>query len=288
MIKLDSINRKKVKYCPCGKSNADGKFVPFKGYEKYGYCHSCDKTIKPEIKLIDRQFIKKKPDPPKEYFDRAYYQKLLFTYDNDRNNFVNFLERRLGVNDAKLVIEKYLLGTGESGAVIFPHIDVNGNIIGLKTMNYNPESGRSIKNFIHWDNSVKHRYRPCLFGLHLLDQSEKKIAIVEAEKTAVLMSIFMPCYTWMACGGSNGLRTDKFRYFNGREVHLFPDVGWYNEWSDSMERLSSFYPYANFKISREPEIYAEKSYLRNGDDIADYYLSNYTFSHEQQKYIRLI
>ena len=33
-LKLDSINRRKVKYCPCGKSNADGKFVPFKNAEK--------------------------------------------------------------------------------------------------------------------------------------------------------------------------------------------------------------------------------------------------------------
>ena len=287
MIELDSINRKKIKYCPCGKNNRDGKFVPFKGQEKFGYCHSCDKTIKPETKLIDRQFIKPKPEPPKEYFERSYYQKLLFTYENDRNNFVNFLERRLGVYNAKSVIEKYLLGTGENRSVIFPHIDVNGNILGLKSMNYNPETGRSQKGYIYWDNSVKHRYKPCLFGLHLLNESEKKIAIVESEKTAILMSIFMPFYTWMACGGSNGLRTEKLKYFNNREVHLFPDVGWYNDWSERMERLRSFYPYATFEISRESEILAEKGYLRHGDDVADYYLSNYTFSHKQEKFIHL-
>lgn len=30
-----------IKHCPCGKSNKDGKFVPFKDFEDRGYCHSC-------------------------------------------------------------------------------------------------------------------------------------------------------------------------------------------------------------------------------------------------------
>ena len=53
---LDTKNRFRVKQCPCGKNNADGKFVPYIGYEKEAYCHSCNQSIrslqKPTSQLI--------------------------------------------------------------------------------------------------------------------------------------------------------------------------------------------------------------------------------------------
>jgi hypothetical protein len=44
-LKLNSKNRFKVETCPCGKSNKDGKFVPFEYCVKFGYCHSCSETF---------------------------------------------------------------------------------------------------------------------------------------------------------------------------------------------------------------------------------------------------
>lgn len=41
-------NRFRIKYCPCGKSNKDGKFAPFQGYDDKGYCHSCDRCFRVE------------------------------------------------------------------------------------------------------------------------------------------------------------------------------------------------------------------------------------------------
>ena len=40
--------RQVVKHCPCGKSNKDGKFVPYIEYENKGYCHGCGETFLPE------------------------------------------------------------------------------------------------------------------------------------------------------------------------------------------------------------------------------------------------
>ncbi|MBK7097579.1 MAG: hypothetical protein IPH58_03420 [Sphingobacteriales bacterium] len=37
--------RFRIKHCPCGKSNKDGKFIPYKGLDNCGYCHSCGKTF---------------------------------------------------------------------------------------------------------------------------------------------------------------------------------------------------------------------------------------------------
>jgi hypothetical protein len=46
-LKLNSKERFKIETCPCGKSNKDGKFVPFEGHTKFGFCHSCSETILP-------------------------------------------------------------------------------------------------------------------------------------------------------------------------------------------------------------------------------------------------
>ena len=45
-LKLDK-KRSRVKQCPCGKSNKDGKFAPYEGFEDKGYCHSCQQTFLP-------------------------------------------------------------------------------------------------------------------------------------------------------------------------------------------------------------------------------------------------
>lgn len=54
-------NRKRVKQCPCGKSNKDGKFVPFKSYQDKGFCHSCGRTFLPEQSKTEfNQLVKDK------------------------------------------------------------------------------------------------------------------------------------------------------------------------------------------------------------------------------------
>ena len=46
-------NRKRIKYCPCGKKNINGKFVPYVDYDNKGYCFSCDKTFLPKLNKDD-------------------------------------------------------------------------------------------------------------------------------------------------------------------------------------------------------------------------------------------
>jgi len=41
----------------------------------------------------------------------------------------------------------------------------------------------------------KYNLKQCLFGLHLLNENLKQVAIVESEKTALIMSIEFPNYT---------------------------------------------------------------------------------------------
>ena len=276
-LKLDSVNRRKVKYCPCGKSNSDGKFVPFKNAEKYGYCHSCDKWINPDNKsALDWRPIKlnRKPEPAPEYISWDYYKPLMFDYNlNDNNRFIDFLSRILGVQETHYILQDYMLGTGKNYTVIFPYIDSKGNIVNLKTMDYDRITGKR-GSLIYYDKR-KPRHKICFFGGQLVNSEkykDKPIAIVESEKTACLMSVFNPNYLWVACGGSNGLSSHKFDNIKYREIHLFPDHNKYDLWSEKLERLQILHTTNIFEISKECEYWFESGHIEKGDDIADFYL----------------
>lgn len=73
-----------------------------------------------------------------------------------------------------------------------------------------------------------HEPQQCLFGYHLKGLG-RPIAIVESEKTAIICSLFIPNYTWMATGGKSNFRL--IRDLKGCDVTLFPDLGAYDDWS---------------------------------------------------------
>ena len=63
------------------------------------------------------------------------------------------------------------------------------------------------------------------------------IAIVEAEKTAVILSARYPQYIWLAAGGLGEVQPDKFRPLRGRHIIMFPDTDpdgiAFKRWSDA-------------------------------------------------------
>lgn len=72
----------------------------------------------------------------------------------------------------------------------------------------------------------------CLFGEHLLDKyPDKIVCVVEAEKTAVIGSIFSPEFVWVAVGGKSNLG-DKLNVLTGRKILVYPDVDAFDEWSE--------------------------------------------------------
>ena len=50
------------------------------------------------------------------------------------------------------------------------------------------------------------------------------VCVVEAEKTAVIMSELYPQYVWLAAGGLGEVQVEKFRPLRGHKVVLFPDT----------------------------------------------------------------
>ena len=76
----------------------------------------------------------------------------------------------------------------------------------------------------------------------------KSVAIVEAEKTAVIMSEVYPLYVWMAAGGLSALSAEKLRPLRDHKVILFPDTDpdgtTYTRWKAIAEEASrhTLYP----------------------------------------------
>jgi hypothetical protein len=113
-----------------------------------------------------------------------------------------------------------------------------------------------------------------LFGEHLLIDKIKPVAIVESEKTAVIASVYLPQFIWLAFGGI-GFNIDKCRILKGRTVTLFPDSSKpkegkptaFEQWSSKAKELSHL---ATFKVSDLLERKASEAEKKQGFDLADY------------------
>ena len=284
---LDTKNRFRVKQCPCGKNNADGKFVPYIGYEKEGYCHSCNQSIrslqKPTNQLI-RNHMKPSQQSPTyistDMLDISLHQPI-------ENNFSKFLFSTFGAEVARQLIRTYSIGTSDywDGATVFPQIDIHGNIRTGKIILYDQTSCKRVKepfNHIQWLHTISKNsdfnLKQCFFGEHLLKNagSDTIISITESEKTALIASHYYPNQIWLGAGGKTGLTREKCRILQGRRVILFPDVSKSNDrvkafdiWS---EKANEFSDIANFCISDLLERKATNEEREAGLDLADFLL----------------
>lgn len=74
-------------------------------------------------------------------------------------------------------------------------------------------------------NGSRFRVKNNNFPFSILNsQLTKAVAVVEAEKSAVILSEHFPEYLWMATGGLGEVQAEKFRPLRGRKVIFFPDT----------------------------------------------------------------
>lgn len=276
--KLDK-RRNRVKYCPCNKKNNDNKFVPFIDFENKGYCFSCLKTFFPKNDNDDfKKQTEYKYEPPKPI---SYHEHNLVAKSGrnfKHNNFIQFVKSTFGEEETKKIILKYLIGTSKKwkGACVFWQIDNNENVRHGKIMLYNSVTGkRRYKNEKKKENpyvfSVSKELKlndfkreQCLFGLHLINETESKsIAIVESEKTAILMSIFKPEYVWLATGGKSLFKYPYLKILRNYKIIAFPDKTEYSDWDNLANELNNL----GFNITVSKWI--ENKNCKKGTDLAD-------------------
>ena len=186
---------------------------------------------------------------------------------------------------------RYRLGMSRDGGVIFWQIGSSGRIYDGKIMYYRSDCHRDhghkptwvmseLKNFYLADEPELAAGLPsthCLFGAHLLHPTHGGVAVVEAEKTAVIMSELYPNYLWLAAGGLNELTASKLFALKGHKIILFPDTDEhhqaYNTWY-KISKEAEFLLGQRIHLSPILERHATRDQKRRKIDIVDFYFEN--------------
>lgn len=226
------------------------------------YCHVCNaKGVLTEWrKSRDHQPVDPSPKSKREQFRAAIIRPSNARFDTipvervaatlrhyESNAFVQFL---LGEFDRISVIKAiaaYRVGTMYEpkwgDRTVFWQIDKDGKVRSGKLMSYDPVTGKRDKakgsNWAHTlmkaagSLSEDFELEQCFFGEHLLPYDRRMaVAVVESEKSAVIASICLPRYRWLACGGKHNLQPEKLARIGNRSVALYPDAGGFAEWSE--------------------------------------------------------
>jgi hypothetical protein len=281
-------------FCPnCNKK----RFVRFVNAETNEYLEdtlgkcdrasSCGYFKKPDDTLASLLCSSAKTDcnnaPLISYHSKEVLQSSQRKYYD--NNFYLYLIALFGKEKVQEVFKAYNIGTSKNwkGATIFWQVDSQNNIRGGKILLYDVQNCKRVKhpyNHISWVHSklkIENFYlQQCLFGLHLLN-SNKKIALVEAEKTSVIMALFMPEYIWIATGSKQNFKSNILEPLKGREVIAFPDKCEFADWLIRANQLNTI----GFNITVSD--YIEKMDCVDGTDLADLYIE----IHNQPEIIEL-
>jgi Domain of unknown function (DUF6371) len=278
-------NRKRAELCPCGKSNRDGKFSPFKGFTDKGRCFGCVRNFYPEKEEKNNTFNFVHNNKPKPTIERPIslinvniFRKSLTLYD--ANKFVTYLKTVFRPEFVDLAIEKYKIGTSKlwNGATVFWQIDELGNARTGKIMLYDDHTGKRVKkpfDHINWVHSVlkidDYNLGQVFFGTQCISSSSGTVAIVESEKTAIIASICLPKVTWLAAGSKDGLKIEKFKPLKNRNIILYPDANAFELWSTfALKHKDSF----KIKVSSLIDHSLTDDKKEQGEDIADFLLKS--------------
>ncbi len=261
-------------------------------------------------------------EKPVSYLPEDVLDVLTDTTHVTSNNLAKYLLINFRADRVRRVIERYRMGTSmhwmykEGKATVFPQIDTKGRIRQIKVMIYNPYTGRRLHEHdeaLRWSSKAKRYYsdsqyskvwfagkailndqeanlQQTFFGAHLLPlHPEDTVCIVESEKTAMIMDLYMNDFcaemsgrnadehvTWLATGGKNGCRWtewDVCQALRGRTVRLYPDLKCYEDWSDKADILRRYG--IKVQVSHYLEDICTDEQRELGFDIADFVMDEH-------------
>lgn len=266
----------KKEICPnCGKKT----FTPYvlasdmktiADIKLYGICdriNNCNYIKYPKDDEANiRDWISPKPEPYKapDYIDLSIVEATFGKFES--NTFFNYLVNLFDMQIALKLQSDYNIGTAKKNGTIFWQKDSEGKFRTGKVMYYN-NNGKRNKNRYSWyiHNEIKKDYNlmQVLFGEHLIKLNPNKpVALVESEKSAVILSVFFPEYTWIASGGMQML--NSYRLLRLPRLDLVcPDQGAYNLW----EKQTNIFHNRMMNVNVEDGF--NKGILKKGDDLLD-------------------
>ena len=186
---------------------------------------------------------------------------------------------------------RYRLGRSKNDAVIYWQIGQLGNVYDGKLMWYGPDCHRLKNRNATWVSFLmkKHCGLPqdafqsthVFFGTHLLRVVSGTVCLVEAEKSAIILSELYPQYIWLAAGGLFELQLQKFYALMRFKVILIPDTDpdgkAYTLWYETAQKVSKslLWPRHNpIHVSDFLERHATPDQKRRKIDLVDFILEN--------------
>ncbi|MBE0637548.1 MAG: hypothetical protein IH598_03415 [Bacteroidales bacterium] len=281
--------------CPaCGKQrfvryfdSETGELLP----ERFGRCDreiNCGYHLNPYKAgyLTDQEQSHWNPPPPPKPQPPTYISQKLFRQslkNYNQNNFTTWLSSLFDLATVNELVNRYHIGTSKHwpGATVFWQIDQNGMIHTGKIMLYDQATGKRIKlpfahiTWVHKAAKLQNfNLKQCYFGEHLLTVNKSTpAAIVESEKTAIIASVYLPQFTWLAVGSLTNINAEKFKPLAGGKVVLWPDLNCFDRWSNKANELLREFPGTRITVSDLLEKNCTPGDRAKGLDLADYLIN---------------
>lgn len=237
--------------CPsCGRktfvpyvSATDGKTLAGAEYGRCDRENHCGYLRYPGSDVTAPEGSVKAPEPPSTPL--RFKASVLAALDG-RSKLHTYAER-FGVG-ATMAMRAYKVGSYGRDWTAFCQIDTAGEIHAVKLIPYGVDGHRrkdmTPVRWGHKDKSLQsycdgERLEQVAFGEHLLRlRPSSPVAVVESEKTAVMMSALFPQAVWLAVGGSQNLyrigsRLNTLKEMEGRKVIAYPDKGMSLPWQQT-------------------------------------------------------
>lgn len=125
-------------------------------------------------------------------------------------------------------------------AASLPYITATGNCVDCKLQQYDTTTGSRKGKPINWAlkrmGLSDRRDKLGFFGEHLLNTfPDAEVCLVEAEKSALILSLTYPEKLWIATGSKSKLTSDRFTPYRGRRITIFPDRDGVEAWRSTAE-----------------------------------------------------
>lgn len=200
-----------------------------------------------------------------------------------KNTFLIGLVELFGRKEVKRVYKEYKLMTFIDGGIVYPYFDYYDKLINGKIMFYDKNTLKRIKtghkSRINWLHNCSYRgeiqnkvirlddypYSLSFFGFNSRIDNYRDIGLVEAEKTAVILSIIFPEIKWLATGSVQNIQKYKFFGLNFKNIILMPDMGFH------MQKDISIRDYWYYKIKYYTDYHIVNSTCQNIDYVPSWF-----------------
>lgn len=274
--------------------------------ETYGYCHACKACKFPDTKG-GTTYVPTQSKPPKGLVST----EIRSDTDSTTSPLHTFLSQLAG-SAMTNHLRQWGVGTDAESRTVWHYVNYYGEHVTSKGMSYGtdgkrhkntpPRFGVRLSNGRIASLTKEVGYSTCLFGecflrdgMSLIDYRSGEVHrygknttvfLVESEKSAVLGSFMLPQFVWIATGGVSGLGNKNMALWKGRTVIVFFDAD--NAGNNGAKKAEATLLQAGGRVKRTVASEVFGSDIKDGYDIADYFVQRYSEYNEDTERLAII